>query len=63
MVGKLVSDELEGIAHGPSGVLSWHMPSGTNKNHEKPQSAWLVPQPRFGTEHFLIKAYSITAKN
>jgi hypothetical protein len=63
MSGKLVSDGLKGIAHGPSGVLSWHMPTGTEENHEKPQSAWHTPQLRFRPVHFLIKVYSITAKN
>jgi hypothetical protein len=59
MVGKLMREELEGIVHGPS----WHMPRGTEEYHENPQSVWPIPQPKSKTEHFLIKVYSITAKN
>jgi hypothetical protein len=28
-------------------VLSWHLPGGTEENHEKPQSGLLVSRPRF----------------
>jgi hypothetical protein len=38
--------------------LSRHLPEGTEKNHEKPQSGWLVTGPRFETGTSRIRSRS-----
>jgi hypothetical protein len=38
---------LETSRHGLIVVISWHLPGGTEENHEKLQSGELESQPRF----------------
>jgi hypothetical protein len=37
---------LKGRSHGLVALLSWNLPKGTDKNHEKPQSGWPIDQPK-----------------
>jgi hypothetical protein len=47
--------------HGLTVVIFWHLPGGTEQNHEKLQSGELEPQPRFKPSVFWMHVYSITA--
>jgi hypothetical protein len=42
-------------------VMNWYMPSGTEENHEKPQSGQQVRRPGFEPITTRIKVYIVTA--
>jgi hypothetical protein len=61
MVRWPINVELEGNSCGPIKVLSWHLPGGTYRIHEKPPPGYGMSQPIFepGTSRVWVKSATV----
>lgn len=54
-----IAKRVEGSDLGPIWGLYHHLPIGTEKYHERPQSRWPYPRPRFEPRISLIRSKSV----